>query len=256
MSDIPLARPSSTVVLVRKGPGEPELFMVRRHVKSSFGAAYAFPGGVVDPEDKDVHAFCRGLTSREADARLGTRGKGLDYYSAAVRELFEETGVLLSATHRVAEGTEAARDALNDGSDNWADFVKRNKLQLECGELHYFAHWITPPTMIRRYSTRFFVAALPDGQHASHCGGELTESCWATANKTLKAGREGRVKLHFPTIKTLESIARHRTFGALMEWAASCVEWGVTTMAPMVIERNGKKEIVLPGEKDYPGYES
>ena len=255
MSDIPIARPSSTVVLAKEGPREPELFMVRRHAKSSFGAAYAFPGGVVDPEDKGVHTNCRGLTSREADARLGTSSEGLDYYSAAIRELFEETGVLLSETEKVAEGTEAARDALNDGSDNWADFVKRNELELECGELYYFAHWITPPTMIRRYSTRFFIAALPDGQHASHCGGELTESCWATANETLKAGREGRVKLHFPTIKTLESIARHKTFGALMEWAALCVEWGVTTMAPMVIERDGKKEVVLPGEKDYPGYE-
>jgi 8-oxo-dGTP pyrophosphatase MutT (NUDIX family) len=139
LSDIPYARPSSTVVLVRAGTGEPELFMVRRHADSSFGAAYAFPGGVIDPEDKAVHAHCGGLTAREADARLGTSGEGLDYYSAAIRELFEETGVLLSDVDRVAEGPDAARDALNDGSDNWADFVKRNKLQLECGELHYFA---------------------------------------------------------------------------------------------------------------------
>lgn len=256
MSDIPYARPSSTVVLVRAGTGEPELFMVRRHADSSFGAAYAFPGGVIDPEDKAVHAHCGGLTAREADARLGTSGEGLDYYSAAIRELFEETGVLLSDVDRVAEGPDAARDALNDGSDNWADFVKRNKLQLECGELHYFAHWITPPTQVRRYSTRFFIAALPNGQHASHCGGELTESCWATANETLKAGSDGRAKLHFPTIKSLESIARHKTYEALIEWAASRVESGVTTMAPMVVERNGRKEVVLPGDKDYPGYET
>ena len=254
MSDIPYARPSSTVVLVRAGTGEPELFMVRRHADSSFGAAYAFPGGVIDPEDKAVHAHCGGLTAREADARLGTSGEGLDYYSAAIRELFEETGVLLSDVDRVAEGPDAARDALNDGSDNWADFVKRNKLQLECGELHYFAHWITPPTQVRRYSTRFFIAALPNGQHASHCGGELTESCWATANETLKAGSDGRVKLHFPTIKSLESIARHKTYEALIEWAGSRVDRGVTVMAPIVIERNGRKEIVFPGDADYPDY--
>ena len=243
-------------MLVRAGTGEPELFMVRRHADSSFGAAYAFPGGVVDPEDKAVHAHCGGLTACEADARLGTSGEGLDYYSAAIRELFEETGVLLSDVDRVAEGPDAARDALNDGSDNWADFVKRNKLQLECGELHYFAHWITPPTQVRRYSTRFFIAALPNGQHASHCGGELTESCWATANETLKAGSDGRAKLHFPTIKSLESIARHKTYEALIEWAASRVEWGVIAMAPMMVERNGRKEVVLPGDKDYPGYET
>ena len=228
--------------------------MVRRHAGASFGAAYAFPGGVVDPEDKDVHAFCAGLTAREADARLGTRGEGLDYYSAAIRELFEETGVLLSDVGSVAEGLEASRAALNDGSDNWADFVKRNKLSLECGELHYFAHWITPPTQLKRYSTRFFIAALPDGQRARHCGGELTESCWATANETLRAGREGRAKLHFPTIRSLESIARHKTFESLIEWAASRVDCGVTAMAPIVIERNGRKKVALPGDADYQDY--
>jgi hypothetical protein len=97
---------------------------------------------------------------------------------------------------------------------------------------------------------------LPNGQHASHCGGELTESCWATANETLKAGRDGRAKLHFPTIKSLESIARHKTYEALIEWAASRVEWGVTAMAPMMVKRNGRKEVVLPGDKAYPGYET
>ena len=91
---------------------------------SSFGAAYAFPGGVVDPEDKDVHDYCKGLSSRAADANLGVKGDGLDYYSAAVRELFEESGVLLANPDEVAEGPEAARDALNDNSDNWADFVQ------------------------------------------------------------------------------------------------------------------------------------
>ena len=230
--------------------------MVRRHAESSFGSAYAFPGGVVDPEDKEVHELCEGLTSLEADKRLGVRGEGLDYYSAAVRELFEESGVLLSDTDRVVERLDAARDALNDSSDNWADFVTRNRLELHCDALHYISHWVTPPSQAQRYSTRFFVAVLPDGQHASHCGGELTGSCWATAHDTLKAGREGHVKLHFPTIKTLESIARYKTLDGLIEWAASCVSWGVTSMMPVIIDRDGRKEIVLPGDKDYPGYDS
>ena len=62
--------------------------------------------------------------------------------------------------------------------------------------------------------------------------------------------------MHFPTIKTLESVARHKTFDALIEWASSCADWGVTTMVPMIIERDGRKEIVLPGDKDYPGAKS
>ena len=180
MSDFASARPSSTVVLVRPGANEPELFMVRRHAESSFGAAYAFPGGVVDPEDRRVHEFCTGLSTFDADANLGVKGSGLDYYSAAIRELFEESGVLLADVDKVAEGLQVARDALNDGSDNWDDFVCRNTLLLDCASLHYISHWVTPQSMARRYSTRFFLAALPDGQRALHCGGELTESCWNT----------------------------------------------------------------------------
>ena len=227
--------------------------MVRRHENSSFGAAYAFPGGVVDPDDRAVHEYCVGLDANEADARLGISGEGLDYFSAAIRELFEESGVLLADVDRASEAFELARDALNDGSDNWADFVVRNELRLRCDALHYFSHWITPPSLEKRYSTRFFVAAMPEGQTASHCGTELIDSRWATARQMLEAGREGEVRLHFPTVKTLESIARHTSFEALMNWAAECVEWGVTTMAPVIIERAGRPDIALPGDKDYPG---
>ena len=96
MADASVARPSSTVVLAREVAGEPEIFMVRRHENLSFGAAHAFPGGVVDPGDSNVHQFCVGLDAEDADSRLGVQGNGLDYYSAAIRELFEESGVLLA----------------------------------------------------------------------------------------------------------------------------------------------------------------
>lgn len=250
------ARPSSTVVVVRAGSPEPELFMVRRHAKSSFGAAYAFPGGVVDDDDARVHEFCTGLSTVQADSRLGVKSHGLDLYSAAIRELFEESGVLLASTETVIEDLGTARDALNDGSARWSEFVVRNQLELRCDQLHYISHWLTPPTLPKRYSTRFFLAELPEGQAAMHCGGELTDSRWTTAHDMLEAGWAGDVELHFPTIKTLESIARHKTLEALVEWARSCVEWGVTSMVPKIIERDGKKEIVLPGEKDYPGAKS
>jgi len=256
LGETALIRPSSTVIVARAGTGDPEIFMVRRHQKSSFGSAYAFPGGVVDPEDSEVHQFCRGLTSAEANSRLGVEDNGLDYYSAAVRELFEEAGVLLADISSLDEDLASIRDALNDGSLNWDEFVRQHELSLDCSNLHYVSHWVTPPIMPKRYSTRFFLTALPEGQEAMHCGGELTESRWATATEVLAAGRRGDVKLHFPTIKTLESIARHKTLPELVDWAKSCVEWGVTSMAPVIIERNGKREIVLPGDKDYPGAKS
>ena len=235
--------------------GEPEIFMVQRHAKASFGTAYAFPGGVLDPEDAAVHEFCTGIGERTADANLGVKEGGLDYYSAAIRELFEETGVLLANVDEVAEDLCAARDALNNRSDKWDDFVQRNALELHCDQLHYVSHWITPPNQRKRYSTRFFVAAMPEEQVASHCGVELTNSSWETAHDVLSAGRDGRIELHYPTIKTLESIARHKTFDALIDWATSCVDWGVTSMLPMIIERDGEMDVVLPGEMDYPGYE-
>jgi len=227
--------------------------MVRRHERSSFGSAHAFPGGVVDKEDTEVHAFCEGLSSAEANTRLGIADGGLDYYSSAVRELFEESGVLLADFSGLDENLAAVRDALNDGSLNWAEFVTLNELPLHCGELHYISHWVTPPNEPKRFSTRFFLSTLPEGQDAEHCGGELTESCWATATEVLAAERRGDVKLIFPTIKTLESVARHRTLDSLLDWAKSCVEWGITSMIPLMIERDGKSEIVLPGDKDYPG---
>lgn len=256
MSRVSFASPSATVVLVRRGQRDPELFMVQRHERSSFGSAYAFPGGVVEEDDARVHQFCTGLSILEADAHLGVRGDGLDLYTAAIRELFEETGVLLADTDRIDENLQAVRDALNDGSDRWSDFVERNELGLQCDRLHYIAHWITPQAIERRYSTRFFLAEIPEGQHASHCGGELTASRWATAHDMLEAGRAGDVELHFPTIKTLESIARHKSIEDLVDWARSCVEWGVTTMLPALIMRDGEPEIVLPGDRDYPGVKS
>ncbi len=230
--------------------------MVRRHEQSSFGAAHAFPGGVVDSDDSLVHEFCCGLSGAAASSRLGVEGNGLDYYSAAVRELFEETGVLLADRSSLDENLASVRDALNDGSASWADFVLRNELSLHCGELHYFGHWVTPPTQAKRYSARFFLTELPDGQDPVHCGGELTDSCWATAAEVLAAGRSGDMNLHFPTVKTLESVARHKTLESLVDWARSCVEWGITSMIPVIIERHGRQEVVLPGDRDYPGAKS
>ena len=244
------------MIVARAGAAEPEIFMVRRHEQSSFGAAYAFPGGVVDPEDAEVREFCHGLTSVEANKRLGVEDDGLDYYCATVRELFEETGVLLADVSTLDEDLVAVRDALNEGSLNWAEFVKQHELSLDCSDLYYISHWITPPILPKRYSTRFFLTTLPAGQNAVHCGGELTDSRWATATDMLAAGRRGDVKLHYPTIKTLECVARYKTLEELVGWAKACFEWGITTMVPLMIERDGKQTIVLPGDKDYPGAKS
>ncbi len=255
LSNDELIRPSATVVLIREHDGAPQVFMVKRHAGLSFGSAYAFPGGVLDSTDAEVVANCDGVDASLANSRLGVKDGGLAYYSAAIRELFEETGVLLADVASVDEDLAVVRDGLNDGSVNWTEFVRNNRLTLQCRLLHYISHWITPARMEKRYSTRFFLAVLPKGQVAEHCGGELTDSNWSTATDVLAASREGDIKLHFPTVKILESIARYHTTMELLDWAQSCVDWGVTTMLPAVIERDGERTVVLPGDKDYPGAE-
>ena len=246
LSEPPAARPSSTVVLARQAAQVPELLLVRRHERSAFGGAYAFPGGVLEDADARVADHCTGITPAAADAMLGTAG-ALAWFSAAVRELFEESGVLLATTGRRGLDLGAARDALNDGTLDWQAFVRDNALQLRCDALHYFSFWITPEALPRRFATRFFLAAMPEGQDATHCGGELTDSCWMSAQEALAAARDGSIRLHFPTLRTLEALARHGSLDELLGWAASCARAGVPCIFPEIRERQGEARVVVAG---------
>ena len=231
-TEISVPRPSSTVVLVRRSAAAPEVLMVKRDPRSSFGDAYAFPGGVLEDADHRIHDQCAGVTSSDADRLLEVDTGGLDYFSAAVRELFEEAGVLLGETRCSRDELAQSRDALNEGSLRWDRFVEESGLVLRCDRLHYFSFWITPTGLPKRYSTRFFLAKLPEGQSAIHCGGELTNSCWMPALGVLQAAREGRMRVHLPTRKTLERIARFDSLDALLAWATSCAEAGVACPQP------------------------
>lgn len=247
MNDVPVARPSSTVVLVRETGAAPEVLMMRRHERSSFGGAFAFPGGVLDPADHDVADWCDGVTADQAAQLLGD-DDGLAYFSAAIRELFEESGVLLATMAAPGVDLDAARDALNAGRLDWARFVADNEIRLHCGDLHYFSFWITPVALPKRYSTRFFVAAMPDEQEAVHCGGELTESCWVSAAAALDAERDGSMSIHFPTIKTLEALARHATVDELLAWAEAESRAGVPCIFPEISRRDSERRVIVQGK--------
>ena len=229
-----IARPSSTVILLREAAVEPELFMVQRHADASFGAAYAFPGGVLDKADADGHEYCDGRTAVEANTTLGLDSGGLDFFVAAIRELFEETGVFLATPEIPVDERELSRNSLNCGSQTWNNFLRDNDVRLQCDQLHYFSHWITPEKMPKRYTTRFFVAELPAGQVARHDERELTNSKWITAANALQAGKNGLMTLHYPTRKTLESLAEHRSVAALLAWASDCEARGVETTRPVI----------------------
>ena len=246
MNDVAVARPSSTVVLVRESGDIPELLLMRRHEQSAFGGAHAFPGGVLEDADALVENHCTGVTADEADSLLGV-DHGLAYFSAAIRELFEESGVLLATASGCGVDFVAARDALNAGSLDWRSFVAENDLQLHCGALHYFSFWITPEALPRRFSTRFVLAAMPDDQDAGHCGGELTDSCWLSADDALAAYHDGEISLHFPTIRTLEALAPYGTLGELLGWAAARAREGVRCIFPEIETRRGQARVIVAG---------
>jgi 8-oxo-dGTP pyrophosphatase MutT (NUDIX family) len=208
--------------------------MMKRHVDSSFGAAYVFPGGVVDATDGDVHEYCSGRTAEQADAALAVDSGGLDYFVAAVRELFEESGVLLADIEASVDELESTREALNNNSQSWTAFVRSTGARMLCDRLHYFSHWITPEPLPKRYSTRFFVAELPDGQVATHDDFELTNSVWISATDALRAGKEGKMKLHYPTLTTLESLAACQSASAILDWARDREARGAETFRPSV----------------------
>lgn len=231
-TDIAPARLSSTVVLLRQGEQRPEIFMVKRHERSSFGAAYAFPGGVLESSDRFVHALCSGMSPAQANKLLSVNEAGLDFFSAAVRELFEEAGVLLADTELSAGELAAARLELNDGSLRWDRFATEHITRIRCDQMHYFSFWITPTAVTKRYSTRFFLAQLPDGQIATHDDGELTDSCWLSAQDALQAGRAGEIRVHYPTRKNLENMSSLQTVGELIDWADSCGKAGVPCIQP------------------------
>jgi 8-oxo-dGTP pyrophosphatase MutT (NUDIX family) len=231
-ADEAAVRPSSTVVLVRAGKSCPDVFMVKRHAKSSFGSTFAFPGGVLDASDAMVHDRSTGRSAEQAGALLQLNFGALDYYSAAIRELFEESGVLL-ADHRLSvPELQAARAALNAGSIAWDRFAHDSRLLLHYDQLHYFSFWITPPGLPKRYSARFFLAQLPVEQRASHDGAELTDSCWMPAADVLAARKLKQMKVPYPTRKTLKRVAEFGNTADLLEWARACGDKGVLCDRP------------------------
>jgi 8-oxo-dGTP pyrophosphatase MutT (NUDIX family) len=263
-------RPAATVMLVRDAP-EPdadghrlEVLMVRRNLNSDFvGGAYVFPGGSVDPADggAEAEAACVGRRDGEASALLGVASGGLAYWVAVLRETFEEAGLLLAQrpggppllAGDPAEEARfvAARAAVNAGTLRFLDLCRDERLRLLVGDVHYFAHWITPRGAPRRFDTRFFVAAAPTGQIAAHDAGETIDEIWITPHDALAAHRSGTIEIIFPTIRNLQAIGRFASSGELLA-AASAASSSVPTIEPRVVADGNGVRIVLPGD---PGYD-
>lgn len=212
-------REAATVMLVRDAP-DLEVFMLRRSTALEFvGGASVFPGGAVDPADGDpaLLARCTGWSDAEASATIGVDGRGLRFWVAAVREAFEEAGVLLARRRTTGTLVDAAapefvtaRAALNAGALAFADLVFGEDLVLDTAGLRPCSRWITPVGAPRRYDTRFFLAAAPGGHTYEHDDGEAVASDWVRPADAVAAFRRGEIDLILPTLRCLESLAGHR----------------------------------------------
>ncbi len=262
-------RPAATVMLVRdaeepaRGEDVLEVLMVRRNLQSDFvGGAYVFPGGAVDPLDggREAEAVSQGRSDVEASILLGIETGGLAYWVAALRETFEEAGLLLAERPAgpplLAGDSEeearivAERALVNKGERRFLDVCRDEQLQLLVGDVHYFAHWITPRGAPRRYDTRFFVAAAPPGQQAAHDAGETIAETWISPRRALEGHRKGDFEIIFPTVRNLQAISRFATSAELLE-AAESASRSVPTIDPRVIADGSGVRILLPGDEGY-----
>lgn len=216
---------AATVILLRPGRTGAglEVLMVLRHPRNKFVAdSYVFPGGALDEEDCDENfePLCRGLDLSAAAGiipDMPTPVRSLGAWVAAVRETFEEVGIMLAYDRQgrllaFRDEAESARFAehrrrLNQKSITLKTILEQEKLTLATDRIFYYSHWITPELSPIRYNVRFFAAVAPEDQVPGHDGLELTGHVWITPGEALQANREGRFKMVLPTIMTLRELA-------------------------------------------------
>jgi 8-oxo-dGTP pyrophosphatase MutT (NUDIX family) len=240
---------ASTVIVVRDGTDGIEVLMLERHIDSDFvGGAYVFPGGKTDASDLLHPSLWSGIDPEVESVRMEvTPETALRLYVAAVRETFEEGGLLFAG--RAGEPIDGARVAspsfvearrkLNERESrwDWSEWLVDEGLILDLGAVTWWSWWVTPKGVHRRFDTRFFIARAPQGQEAAHDQIETVQSVWATPTGALAAAAEGRATVIFPTRKTLEMLGR---FGA----ADEAIDWAGRQTPPRI-----EPEIVKEGER-------
>jgi 8-oxo-dGTP pyrophosphatase MutT (NUDIX family) len=253
--------PAATLVLLRDRPdGQVETLLIRRHSDSKFAAGdYVFAGGKVERDDMpaDAERFCHGLGAGEASARLGgdlAPREALSFWVGAIREAFEEVGLLLAY-----EGPDAFVRLTADRHDRYAayrrachaanaaffEMLRAESLILATDRLAYFAHWITPEENPIRFDTRFFAAVAPAGQAPEADGKEIVDVRWLTPAEALAAQQRKEISLRLPTMKNLDLLRRS---GTASEVVASLRAVDVRTVRPRLLTIDGKIVPVLPGD--------
>lgn len=230
--------PAATVMMLRDTPEGPEVFMVVRHHEIDFASgALVFPGGKVDKADFDagLRAHC-GSADAFSDKELALR-------VASIRESFEECGILLArekgasdivSAQRLSE-LEGWRDRFNKGEATMCEFAEAENLEFAVDALGFFAHWVTPEMMKKRFDTYFYMARAPQDHVALHDGGESVDSVWITAKQALADADANKRTVIFPTRMNIEKFAQRSD---VEDALAQCGD--VVTVTPF-IEQEGDK---------------
>jgi 8-oxo-dGTP pyrophosphatase MutT (NUDIX family) len=239
-------RPASTILLLRDAP-ELQVLMVKRHHQIDFASgALVFPGGKshegdADPAWSDYASGWTGLDPVQRTLRV-----------AAVREVYEEAGILLAHKRDGSGGaivTEAAeRAAVDRGAIAFLDVVRRQDLALALGALTVFARWITPATMPKRFDTFFYAVAAPEDQIASHDGHEAVDAEWVTPREALRLAESGERTIIFPTRMNLQLLAEADSAADAIARAGSR---SLVPVLPEVIERDGQRLLTIPADAGY-----
>lgn len=241
--------PSSTLLLLRDGPQGLEVFMVKRHHQIDFASgALVFPGGKLAKGDGDpaLRAHC--------DGEEGLSDEDLGLRACAIREGFEESGILLArpAGCPVLAGNETSsrlqdwRPRLDKGEAGLTEFAVAAGVRLACDTLVPFARWITPSFMPKRFDTHFYLAATPYGQLGSHDGREGVDSVWTTPERAI--AEKDRWTVIFPTRMNLLKLAESKTAAEAIARAQASE---IVTVEPKVVQKDGKPVLTLPVEAGY-----
>jgi 8-oxo-dGTP pyrophosphatase MutT (NUDIX family) len=233
MSEAQIPKDAATVILLR--PVKPrgfEVLLTRRPAAMVFlGGMYCFPGGTLRDEDCSDAMLrrARGLTPKQARAVVGAHfapRKALGFWLAAIRELFEEVGILLAGKgngERLTLGqAEIGRmhSALLAKFLSFQTLLENEDLLCDTARLHYFSHWQTPPDVATRFDTRFFLASLPEDQTPLARSREVMHSLWLTPDRALQLFAKAELPMIFPTFASLRTLADFDTLdGVLKEFA-------------------------------------
>jgi 8-oxo-dGTP pyrophosphatase MutT (NUDIX family) len=254
-------REAASVILARDAPAGVEVLLLKRHPNSRFSpGAFAFPGGRVEAADSapGVETRCRGLDRAEAARRLADvrpPGRAIGFWVAALREAFEEAGILL-AYGRDGRLVDAAalgearghRARCREDSTRFGQLLTELDLTLATDRVAYWAHWITPEERPIRYDTRFFVATAGRDQAPEPDGHEMVGACWAAPGDALARHRARELVLPMPTQRILASLSEHRDVGALL---AATSGRDVRPIRPRILRDAEGERILLP---DDPGW--